>query len=68
MCVCGPVATADGEEAERGPPAADTMWDHCGELAGKPHSEGVAESFLPGIAGYTLPGCWTGMPVGQNRL
>lgn len=53
-------AAANGEEAKRGAPSADAVWDHRGELAGKPHSERVPQSFLPHAAGYTLPGCWTG--------
>lgn len=53
-------AAANGEEAERSAPSADTVWYHRGELAGKSNSERVAQSFLPRAAGYTLPGCWTG--------
>ena len=36
------------------------MWDHRGELAGKPHPEGVSQGVLPHPAGDALPGRWTG--------
>lgn len=59
-CAYVTAAAANGKEAKRGAPSADAVWDHRGELAGKPHSERVPQSFLPRAAGYTLPGCWTG--------
>lgn len=58
--VCLSKAAADGEEAWGGAPPADSVWDHRGELAGKPHPEGVPQGVLPGAAGHTLPGRWTG--------
>lgn len=66
MCVSA--AVVDGTEAERGAPAADAVRDHRRELAGEPPPEGVAPGFLPGAAGYTLPGCRTGTTVCVNPL
>ena len=64
-CVCVSVsvcvtADADGEEAEWSAPSAHSVWDHRGELAGKPHPEGVSQGVLPHPAGDALPGRWTG--------
>lgn len=58
--VCLSKAAADGEEAGGSAPSVDSVWDHRGELAGKPHPEGVPQGVLPGAAGHTLPGCRTG--------
>lgn len=39
------------------------MWADRGELAGKPHTEGIPSGFFPGAAGHALPGCRTGQCV-----
>ena len=36
------------------------MQYYRGELARKPHPEGVPQGLFPGAAGHTLPGCRTG--------
>lgn len=58
ISIC-PVA-ANGAEARWGAPSSHTVWNYSRKLAGKPDPEGVSESLLPGPAGHTLPGCWTG--------
>lgn len=60
FCLSCVSAPTDGEEAGGGAPSAHSVWDHCGELAGKPHPERVSQGLLSGAAGHTLPGCWTG--------
>lgn len=59
-CYFPSLAAANGAKATGGAPSADTLWPDCGELAGKPHSEGVPQGLLPGAAGHTLPGCRAG--------
>ena len=64
---CAPAA-ADGEEAGRGAPSADAVWDHRGDVAGEPHPEGVPQSVLPGTAGHTLPGRRAGEQAALCRI
>lgn len=60
VCMHAHAVAADGAKATGGPSFAHLVRADRGELAGKPHTEGIPPGLFPGAAGHALPGCRTG--------